>query len=51
MELLASKRFVPPARPGLVARPRLIDRLNALDERIGALAEGEVLDVLLERAQ
>src|SRR3972149_917641 len=27
--LLATKLFVPPARPGLVPRPRLVDRLKA----------------------
>ena len=27
--LLATKLFIPPVRPGLVSRPRLLERLNA----------------------
>ena len=38
VSLLASKLFVPPARPELVPRPRLIERLNADLERDGRFA-------------
>jgi LuxR family maltose regulon positive regulatory protein len=34
--LLQTKLYIPPARPGLVSRPRLIERLNAAVPARGA---------------